>query len=52
LLTREDTLNTVTRIERILGKLRVREPKKIQRVLELAEEHLDFKRFDTALRGG
>ncbi|NIM07069.1 MAG: AAA family ATPase [Armatimonadetes bacterium] len=51
LLTREDTLSAVARIERVLGKLRVREPKKIQRVMELAKEHLDFKRFDAALRG-
>jgi len=49
LLTREDTLSTVERIERVLGKLRIREPKKIQRAMELAKEYLDFQRIDAAL---
>ncbi len=49
ILTREDTLSAVERIERVLGKLRMREPKKIQRALELAEEHVDFARLDAAL---
>ena len=49
LMTRDDTLATVERIEKVLGKLRVREPKKIQRAMELIEQHVDLARFDAAL---
>ena len=49
LLTRDDTLSTVERIERVLGKLRVREPQKIQRAMALADESLDLPRLDAAL---
>jgi BioD-like phosphotransacetylase family protein len=49
LLTRDDTLTTVERIERVLGKLRVREQKKIRRAMELANEHLDLVRLEEKL---
>jgi len=49
LLTREDTLTAVERIEKVLGKLRVREPKKIQRLVELVEQNVDLTRLDVAL---
>ena len=39
----------VERIEKISGKLRVRETQKIQRAIELADEHVDFKRFESLL---
>jgi len=43
LLTREDTLTTVDRIERLLGRVRIREQAKIKRAAELAREHIDFE---------
>ncbi|KPJ62701.1 hypothetical protein AMK68_04615 [candidate division KD3-62 bacterium DG_56] len=49
LLTRDDTLTTVERIERVLGRLRVREQKKIRRAMELANEHLDLLRLEEKL---
>jgi len=49
LSTQEDTLTTVERIEQVLGKLRVREAKKIDRAAEIAEKNLDFARLDKAL---
>jgi len=49
LLTREDTLSTVERIEKISGKLRIREPQKIKRAEELVDEHVDFARFNAVL---
>lgn len=49
LLTRDDTLTTVERIERVLGRLRVREQKKIHRAMELANEHLDLVRLEEKL---
>jgi BioD-like phosphotransacetylase family protein len=49
LSTQEDTLTTVERIEQVLGKLRVREAKKIDRAVEIAEKNLDLARLDKAL---
>jgi hypothetical protein len=49
LLVREDTLSTVERLERLLGRLRVREPKKIQRARELFAEHVDLDALDAAI---
>lgn len=43
LLTREDTLTIVDRIEWLLGRVRIRERAKIERATELAQEHLDFE---------
>jgi uncharacterized protein len=48
LLVREDTLKTVERVEAISGRMRVREPEKIQRALELSREYIDFRRLDKA----
>jgi len=49
LLVRDDTLTTVATIERVLGKLRVREPKKIEHALEQFETHLELAKLDEAL---
>lgn len=49
LLTSDDTLTTVEKIERKSGKLRVREPQKIARASTLAAEHVDLQRLDAAL---
>ncbi len=49
LLVRDDTLHTVTTIEEMLGKLRVREPKKIARAVEQFEARLDLAKLDAAL---
>ena len=49
ILTQEDTLTTIERIERMSGKMRVREPQKIQRAMELGQEHVDFKRLEQRL---
>jgi BioD-like phosphotransacetylase family protein len=42
LLARDDTLTIVDRIERLLGRVRIREQAKITRATELAQEHIDF----------
>ena len=42
LLAREDTLTVVDKIERLLGRVRIREHAKIARASELAQEHIDF----------
>jgi len=49
LLVRDDTLRTVTTIEEMLGKLRVREPKKIAHAVEQFEAHLELAKLDAAL---
>jgi BioD-like phosphotransacetylase family protein len=47
LLVRGDTLTTVTAIEELLGKLRVREPRKIEHALEQFESSLDLAKLDS-----
>lgn len=49
LLVRDDTLGTVATIEQLLGRLRVREPKKIDHALKEFEVHLELARLDAAL---
>lgn len=49
LMVRADTLHTVTTIEEMLGRLRVREPKKIARAVEQFEARLDLAQLDAAL---
>jgi len=49
LLVRDDTLTTVTTIEEMLGKLRVRQPRKIEHALEQFESHLELAELDLAL---
>ncbi len=49
LLVAEDTLTTVATIENLLGKLRVREPRKAEHAVEQFETHLDLPRLDAAL---
>jgi len=46
-----DTLTTVERIEEILGRPRVEEPKKIERAEELFNAHVDFDRIYKSLKG-
>jgi hypothetical protein len=49
LLVKDDTLGTVTTIDEMLGKLRVREPKKIGHAIEQFESNLELARLDKAL---
>lgn len=49
LLVADDTLSTVATIEELLGKLRVREPRKIEHAVRQFEAHLDLKKLDAAL---
>lgn len=49
LLVRDDTLGTVGTIDRLLGKLRVREPRKIAHAVEQFEAHLELAKLDEAL---
>lgn len=49
LLVREDTLGTVATIEAMLGKLRVREAKKVEHAVEQFEAHLELAKLDEAL---
>lgn len=49
LLVRDDTLTTVSTIDELLGKLRVREPRKIEHAIEQFEAHLDLAKLDEAL---
>jgi BioD-like phosphotransacetylase family protein len=50
LIVPDDTLATVERIERLLGRSRVREPRKIERAIGLVEEHVDVAAILAALR--
>ncbi len=43
LVVQGDTLSTVQQVEDILGKLRIREEKKIARAMELIDETIDFQ---------
>ncbi|HUT74173.1 MAG TPA: phosphotransacetylase family protein [Armatimonadota bacterium] len=49
LLSRDDTLSVVDRIEWLLGRVRIREQAKITRATELGREHLDFEAMWAAL---
>jgi len=49
LLVSDDTLATVTTIEGLLGKLRVRESNKIEHAVEQFEAHLELAKLDEAL---
>ncbi|UCC67463.1 MAG: phosphotransacetylase family protein [Armatimonadota bacterium] len=49
LLVPDDTLHTVSTIDEMLGRLRVREPKKISRAAERFDEHLDLAKLDALL---
>ncbi len=49
LLVRTDTLTTISTIDELLGKLRVREPKKIQHATEQFESRLKLDRLEAAL---
>lgn len=49
LLSRDDTLTVVDKIEWLLGRVRIRERAKIARAVELAKEHLDFAALWAAL---
>ncbi len=48
LLVQDDTLTTIERIEVMLGHLRVRQPRKIERALELIRQHLDLDKLWSA----
>lgn len=45
LLVNEDTLTTIERIEGMLGHLRIRQPRKIERAEMLVREHVDLDRL-------
>jgi BioD-like phosphotransacetylase family protein len=49
LLVRQDTLTAVEMIGDILGKLRVREPRKIEHAVDQFEAHLELAKLDQAL---
>ncbi len=49
LLVKDDTLGVVSTIDEMLGKLRVREPKKIGHAIEQFESNLELARLDKAL---
>jgi BioD-like phosphotransacetylase family protein len=49
LLVPSDTLTTVATIENLLGKLRVREPRKVEHAVEQFEAHLELAKLDAAL---
>jgi BioD-like phosphotransacetylase family protein len=49
LLVKDDTLGTVSTIDEMLGKLRVREPKKIDHAIEQFEANLELAKLDRAL---
>jgi BioD-like phosphotransacetylase family protein len=41
----EDTFSTVEKIESVLGKIRIREQKKVAKTKEIIEKEFDFKVF-------
>jgi BioD-like phosphotransacetylase family protein len=51
LLVAEDTISTVEKIESIMARLRVREPRKVERARRLAEVNLDFSALDKLVGG-
>jgi BioD-like phosphotransacetylase family protein len=49
ILVMDDTLTTVEKLEDVLGSIRVRESKKIDRARELFEQNVDFDRLYSAI---
>ena len=49
LLVGDDTLATVSSIEKVMGRLRVRGDVKVLRAKELMEQHFDLERFQRLL---
>lgn len=45
LVVKTDTLTTVERFESALGRTRIRGEKKLQRAIELMDQHFDYQRF-------
>lgn len=52
LVVRDDTMATVERLEKLLGRLRIREKEKARRGVELIATHADVDGILAALRGG
>jgi BioD-like phosphotransacetylase family protein len=52
LVVQEDTLFTVEKFERLMGRLRIREKEKIERGVNLVGENVDTGAILAALRGG
>lgn len=48
-LVKQDTLSAVESIEEVFGKVRFQQPRKIERLETMLEEHLDFEGLDRAL---
>ena len=42
MVVKDDTLTTVEKTERIFGRLRVRDKRKMNRAIALVDQHLDF----------
>ncbi|MEW5802225.1 MAG: phosphotransacetylase family protein [bacterium] len=42
LVAKDDTLATVEQVERIFGRIRVRDKRKVSRAIELIDQHIDF----------
>jgi BioD-like phosphotransacetylase family protein len=49
LLVSGDTLSTVGIIDELVGKLRIRDPNKIEHAVHQFEQHLDLAQLDTVL---
>lgn len=49
---RDDTFSTVEKIESVLGKIRIREQKKVVKTKEIMEKEFDFARFLKELKVG
>lgn len=49
LLVTQDTLSTVSIIDELTGKLRVREPSKVEHAIEHFAQHLDLEQLDRSL---
>jgi BioD-like phosphotransacetylase family protein len=49
LLAAHDTLSTVERIERVVGRLRIRESAKVDRARALFRQHVDMGRIREAV---
>lgn len=44
-MVHDDTFTTVDKIEGVLGKIRIREQKKVQKTREIVQKEFDFRRF-------
>ena len=51
LVVKEDTMSTVERVEQLFGRVRIREAVKVDRAVDLVEQHVDVGGVLSSLQG-